>query len=105
MGHEGAYPYLRFTEGLARYRQGRFDDAIGLMNGQAASIMGPSPRLVMAMAQFRKGQEDQARKTLTAAVLSYDWSAANADNDESWIAHVLRGEAESLIQPELRGPS
>ena len=77
-GHEFAYPYFLFAEGLARYRQGRFDDAIKLMTGEAASVMGPSPRLVLAMAQYQKGQKDQARKTLAAAILSYDWSAAKA---------------------------
>ncbi|HEY2588778.1 MAG TPA: hypothetical protein VGI81_23755, partial [Tepidisphaeraceae bacterium] len=100
VGHEGGYPYFLFTAGLARYRQGRFDDAIGLMNGDAASVMGPSPRLVMAMAKYRKGQQDEARKTLAAAVLSYDWVAAKADNQESWIAHVLHREAEALISPD-----
>jgi len=104
-GHEGGYPYFRFTEGLARYRQGRFDDVITLMNGEAASVMGPSPRLVLAMAQYRKDQKEQARKTLMAAVRSYDWSPAKADNHESWIAHILRHEAESLIQPPLDSPA
>jgi tetratricopeptide (TPR) repeat protein len=99
LAHDGGYPYFRFTEGLARYRQGRFDDAISLMNGDAASVLGPSPRLVLAMAQYQKGQKDPARKTLAAAVLSYDWSTAKADNHESWIAHILRHEAESLIRP------
>jgi serine/threonine-protein kinase len=98
-GHDGGYPYFRFTEGLARYRQGRFDDAISLMSGDAASVLGPSPRLVLAMAQYQKGQKDPARKTLAAAVLSYDWSTAKADNHEAWIAHILRREAESLIRP------
>ena len=42
-GREFAYPYCLFAEGLARYRQGRFDDAIKLMTGEAASVMGPSP--------------------------------------------------------------
>jgi serine/threonine-protein kinase len=101
-GHEGGYPYFRFTEGLARYRQGRFDDAIRLMNGEAASVMGPSPRLVLAMAQYQKGQKDQAGQTLEAAARSYDWNTAKADNHEAWIAHILRREAESLIQPEPR---
>ena len=100
-GREFAYPYFLFAQGLARYRQGRFDDAIKLMNGEAASVMGPSPRLVLAMAQYQKGQKDQARKTLAAAIASYDWSAAKADNHDAWIAHILRREAEALILPGL----
>ena len=97
-GREVAYPYCRFAEGLARYRQGRFDDAITLMNGEASPVMGPAPRLVLAMAQYRKDQKDQARKTLAAAIASYDWSAAKADNHDAWIAHILRREAEELIR-------
>jgi eukaryotic-like serine/threonine-protein kinase len=104
-GHEAAYPYRRFALGLARYRQGRFDDAIKSMRGQAASVMGPCPRLVLAMAQYQKGQKDQARKILAAAVASYDWSASKADNHDAWIAHILRREAEAMIlskQPGVR---
>jgi serine/threonine-protein kinase len=97
LGQEVVYPFFLFTEGLARYRQGRFDEAIKLMNGEAASVMGASPRLVLAMAQYQKGRKDQARKTLAAAVLSYDWSTAKADNHEAWIAHVLRREADALV--------
>ena len=55
------------------------DDAIATMKGEAAHVMGPCPRLVTAMALYRKGQKDEALKTLAAAVLSYDWSAAKAD--------------------------
>ena len=45
--------------------------------------MGPSPRLVLAMAQYQKGEKDQARKTLAAAVASYDWNAAKATSARS----------------------
>jgi eukaryotic-like serine/threonine-protein kinase len=99
-GRHFDYRYVLFAEGLARYRQGRFDDAIKLMNGEAASVMGPSPRLVLAMAHYQRGQKDQARKTLAAAVGSYDWSASKAGGQDEWIAHVLRREAEALILPD-----
>ncbi len=100
-GHEFAYPYYLFAEGLALYRQGRLDDAIKRMTGEAASVMGPGPRLILAMAQHQQGNKDQARKTLAAAVLSHDWSANRADTHDAWITHILRREAESLIVPEL----
>ncbi len=93
-------PYFHFAKGLAHYRQGRFDDAIAIMTGdasKAAEYMGPSPRLVTAMALYQKGQKDEARKLLAAAVLSYDWSAEKATTREAWIAHILRREAEALI--------
>ena len=71
------------------------------MTGEAASVLGPSPRLVLAMAQYQKGQKDQARKTLAAAVASYDWSTSKAGSHDDWIAHVLRREAEALIHSDL----
>jgi eukaryotic-like serine/threonine-protein kinase len=98
-GREFAYPYCLFAEGLARYRQGRFDDAIQLMTGEAASVMGPSPRLIVAMAQFQKGDKEEARTTLAAAISSYDWTPSNADHHDAWIAHILRREAEAMISP------
>lgn len=100
-GHEAAYPYFLFAEGLARYRQGRLDDIIQMMAGEAASVMGPSPRIVLAMAQHEKGQKDQASKNLTAAILSHDWTASKADGHDAWIAHILRREAQALIHPDL----
>ena len=94
-------PHFAFAEGLARYRQGRFDDAIKLMTGEAASVMGPCPRLILAMAQFQKGQQDAARESLAAAISSYDWGESKADNVDALIAHIFRREAETLIQPKL----
>src|SRR4029450_3366962 len=47
-------PYFHFANGLAHYRRGRFDDAIAIMTGDAskgAEYLGPSPRLVAALAR------------------------------------------------------
>ena len=71
------------------------------MEGEPSKLKDPSPRLVLAMAQHRKGQKDQAVKTLSAAIASFDWSPAKADNHDPWIAHVLRREAEAMILPKL----
>jgi serine/threonine-protein kinase len=95
------YPYFLFAQGLAAYRQGHFDDAISLMRGDAARVMGPAPRLVVAMAEFRNGQKEEARKTLAAAISSFDWSAAQVDSRDHWIWHVLRREADALILPNM----
>jgi serine/threonine-protein kinase len=95
-------PYFHFAKGLAHYRQGRFDEAIATMTGdasKAAEYMGPSPRFVMAMALYQKGQKDEARKLLATVVPTYDWSADKATRPEAWIAHILRREAEGLILP------
>lgn len=96
------YPYYLFAKGLADYRLCRYDDAIAVMGGEAAKAkyMGPSQRLITAMAQYQKGQMDQARKTLAAAVASYDWSAEKANSRDPWIIHILRREAEALILPD-----
>jgi serine/threonine-protein kinase len=53
------------------------------------------------MAQHRQGQKEAARKSLAAAILAFDWTAAQADNHDAWIRHVLRREAEGLILPNL----
>jgi serine/threonine-protein kinase len=95
------YPYSRFALGLAQYRLGHWASAIPIMKYEASEVMGPCPRLIVAMAQHRDGQVQAARQTLAAAVLAYDWRAAQADNREAWICHILRREAEALILPNL----
>jgi serine/threonine-protein kinase len=93
------YPYFLFAQGLAEYRQGRFDRAISIMRGDAGTVMGPAPRLVMAMAQYRIGQEEEARKTLAAEIIRFDWGMPHAISRDQWIWHVLRREAEAMIFP------
>jgi serine/threonine-protein kinase len=93
------YPYFLFAEGLAQYRQGRFDTAISIMQADAGMVMGPAPRLVVAMAEYRTGQKEKARNTLAAVISSYDWSAAQVGSRDHWIWHLLRREAEALIFP------
>jgi serine/threonine-protein kinase len=95
------YRYFLFAKGLAEYRQGRLAGAISLMEGEASRVMGPAPRLILAMAQHAQGQKTQARKTLATAIVAFDWSAAQADSRDVWICHILRREAEALILPNL----
>ncbi len=99
--YAGAYPYFRFAEGLAQYRQGQLDLAISTMRSDAAKVLGPAPRLVLCLALHQKGQAAEARKTLAAAVVSHNWRADLVQNQDDWIYHVLRREAEGLILPEL----
>lgn len=96
-GHEFIYPYHRFAEGLARHRQGRFDDAFALMTGDAARSLGPCPRLVLAMAHHQQGHTEKARSALEEAMHEIDWKPLSADHRDVWIAHILRREAEGLI--------
>jgi serine/threonine-protein kinase len=96
-----AQPYFLFAHGLADYREGQFDSAISKMRGETSRVLGPAPRLVLAMALNKKGQLDEARETFAAAILAYDWRARQARTKESWIYHILRREAEKLIVPNL----
>jgi serine/threonine-protein kinase len=102
--------YYRFVQGLADYRQERFEPAIATMRGEvpsakpegnASTVLGPAPKLVLAMALHQSGKAAEARKTLAAAVVGHDWSPAKVHNQDDWIFHVLRREAEGLILPEL----
>ncbi|HEV3024153.1 MAG TPA: serine/threonine-protein kinase [Pirellulales bacterium] len=95
------YRYYLFAKGLAEYRQGRSDSAIALMEGEASQVMGPAPYLILAMAQRDLGHDEQARKTFARAINAFDWSAAQADVRDVWIAHRFRREAEALIVPDL----
>jgi serine/threonine-protein kinase len=96
------YRYYLFAKGLAEYRHGRLASTVSLMEGEASKVMGPAPRLVLAMAQYDQGQKEQARNTLARAVAAFDWSAAAADSRDVWIAHILRREAEARILPNLQ---
>jgi serine/threonine-protein kinase len=98
-----ARPFFLFASGLAEYRRGRFDSAIGILRGPAAKVMGPSPNLVLAMAQHRRGDRDEALRTLALAVFDFDWRVTNAGVCEKWIYHALRREAEALLVPDLSG--
>jgi tetratricopeptide (TPR) repeat protein len=97
----GNYSWFLFARGLAEYREGKFDQAISTMRGDASRTGGPTARLVLAVALHRDGQLAEARKTLAAAILSYDWRETQARDPGAWICHVLRREAEGLVLPNL----
>ena len=48
----------------------------------------------------REGRQE-ARQTLAAAVLAHDWRPHLCGNQDAWVFHVLRREAEHLILPNL----
>jgi serine/threonine-protein kinase len=97
--YRGLHAYFLFARGLAEYRQGRFDRAVCALRGDASRVLGPAPRLVLAMALHRSGQVAEARETLAAAVSAHDWRADQARDQDGWICHALRREAEGLILP------
>jgi hypothetical protein len=96
-----AHPYILFAQGLAEYRQGRLDRAISALREDVPGALGAARRLVLAMALHRGGQLAGARKTLAATVLTYDWRARQALDQDGWTCHVLRREAEGMILPNL----
>jgi serine/threonine-protein kinase len=53
------------------------------------------------MALHRDGKGSEARTTLAEAVLSHDWRPSQARDQDDWLYHVLRREAEALILPDL----
>ena len=93
------YPYFLFAKGLAEYRQGRPANAIKILEGDAAKVLGPAPQLLLAMAQHREGDTRSARTSLAVAVGSYDWRLSEADSRDIWMYHILRREAEATILP------
>ena len=99
--HLADYPRFQFVRGLAEYRQGHLDRAIATMRSHGHRAFGPAPRLVLAMALHRSGRVEEARKTLAAVVVDHNWREAGARDQDGWIHHVLRREAEGLIVPDL----
>jgi tetratricopeptide (TPR) repeat protein len=95
------HSHYQFVRGLAEYRQGQFEKAIATLRGDAATVGGPTPRLVLAMALHKNGQEAEARKTLALVVSAYDWRLRLAVDQDGWIRHGLRREAEALMLPNL----
>jgi serine/threonine-protein kinase len=51
------------------------------------------------MAQYRKGETEEARKTLAAEIIGFDWSKPRVLSRDDWIWHVLRREAETTVFP------
>ena len=96
------FGYFLAAKGLAEYRLGRFDSAIGsLQQAEARRVTMPVTRLALAMARQRSGQTRQAREILAAALQSYDWSETTAYVPDMWIADVLRREAVAVVVPKL----
>jgi serine/threonine-protein kinase len=95
--------WFQFPKGLAEFRQGRFEQAISMMRGNASTLNGPAPGLVIAMALYKTGKVTEARPTFARAVLAYDWRANRTRTQEAWFSHTLRREAEAMILPNLPG--
>jgi serine/threonine-protein kinase len=90
-------PYFRFAKALAEYRAGHLKSAHTLLDGDTQRVLGPAPRLLLAMVQHRLGKAEAARDSFRAAVASYVWDAKSATDREAWMNHLLRREAETVL--------
>jgi tetratricopeptide (TPR) repeat protein len=90
-------PYFRFAKALAEYRAGRLESALTLLDRDTQQVLGPAPRLLLAMVQHRLGKADAARASFRAAVASYVWHEKSATDREAWMFHLLRREAETVL--------
>jgi serine/threonine-protein kinase len=100
----GYFRYFRFAKALAEYRSSRFENAAKHLDAETMRVLGPAPRLLLAMCQFRLGQSELARENYAAATASFDWDLTKATNADSWRYHLLRREAESLLGPSPSTP-
>jgi len=67
------------------------------MEGDAGKVMGPCPRLVIAMSQYRLGDAAKARDTFARALKMANWDLSHVRSHSQWIWHIVRREAESVI--------
>ena len=91
------YPYFMFAKALSDYRLGKFAEALEILHGPAAKVLGASPKLVEAMAQQKLGHDQPARELLAAAIGSARWDSADAGSRDTWVMFILRREAEATI--------
>ncbi len=90
-------PYFRFAKALAEYRAERLEAALALLDWDTLRILGPAPRLLLAMVQHGLGKADAAGDTFNAAAASYVWDPKKATDREAWMYHLLRREAETVL--------
>ena len=71
-----------------------------LLDTDTLQVLGPAPRLLLAMVQHRLGKADAARASFSAAVAAYLWDMKSATDREAWMFHLLRREAETVLASE-----
>jgi eukaryotic-like serine/threonine-protein kinase len=97
-----ARPYFLFAKALAEYRAGRFDAARTILAGEAGGILGPAPGMLLAMTEHRRGAPAAAKHAYDTALAAFDWNEINTDTREAQMYHILRREAESLLNPPAK---
>jgi tetratricopeptide (TPR) repeat protein len=104
-----ARPWAEFYKGLAEYRQGQFQEAIGCLQSALTRAGDVAPRdveayMVLAMAQFRSNKPQAAREALAAGEGIAETQLPKLENnhlEDDWkdclIAYALTREAKALI--------
>jgi serine/threonine-protein kinase len=93
------YPYYLFAKALAEYRSGRYERAIAICNGEAASVLGPAPELVTALAQHRLGNEKAALQAIAESNKEFDGKGDPVRERDAWMYHILRKEVMEQMAP------
>jgi serine/threonine-protein kinase len=93
------YPYFLFAKALAEYRSGNYERAIAICTGEAASVLGPAPELVTALAQHQLGNERAARQAFAEANKEFDGKGDPVRERDAWLYHILRREAVEQLGP------
>ena len=92
-----ATPYFLFAKGLAEYRRNNVGNSITILEGKASKVLGPAPRIVLAMARYRRGDREEAasdERWLRPSSTTHLAKRRARNEMEIWIYHVLRREAE-----------
>jgi hypothetical protein len=106
-----SFSFFQFAKGLSEFRQGRFASAADWLKPVVEEQGDPNravqASMVLAMAQFRLKQLDEARETLAKGVRLAARRVPGPDGPipenrwNDWIfMHQLIGEAKALIEPD-----
>ena len=90
--------YYRFAKGFSEYRAGRFEEAVKYIDNDTLRILGPAPRLLLAMIQQRLNRLDEARQNYETAIAAFDWNLEKATTADIWRYHLIRREAEAVVK-------
>jgi hypothetical protein len=101
-------PYIRLVRALAEYREGQFAATVewctSSLKGNPPADLRAAGQCLLAMAEYRQGNVEKARKMLAQTVPRAPGLAGPHLNKRNWhdwlIATVLRREAEALLSAE-----
>jgi serine/threonine-protein kinase len=89
--------HFQFNKALAEYRRGNWQNSITALRNGGARVLGPAELFIEAMSRSQLGETDKANRLFRQGVISINWNPSNANTRDSWIYHVLRREAETML--------